>query len=170
MKINPMLYKQNLYNHQLNLQKTNSVNIDDCFEYNQQIEFFTGENMMFCSNCKKRLPASYQTTLYTSPEILVIFVNNENGIDNITLKFMEKLNLMNYVESKKNGYIYTLISLVTDIGESGKNRHLIAYCKSPIDNTWYKYNDDIVSKVINFKQDVIDHVNPNILFYQKKKE
>ena len=30
-----------------------------------------------------------------------------------------------------------------------------------------KYNDDIVTSVINFKEEIIDYAMPDILFYQK---
>ena len=169
MNENPILYQQNLFNYQLNLQQINSVNLSDCFEYNQKLEYFTGDNSMFCSNCKTQLPASSRTTLYTSPEILVIFLSKEKAIEfNIKLEFIENLNLINYIELKNTGYMYALFGVVTHIGGNGSSGHFIAYCKSPIDNNWYRYNDDLVSRVINFKQEVIDSM-PYILFYQKYK-
>ena len=170
MNMNPMLYQQNLYNFQLNLQKNNSVNLDDCFEFNQKNDLFTGENAMYCNFCQKTLPSYYQTTLYTSPEILILVLNRGKGIEfKVKLEFIENLNLMNYVQLKDTGYMYTLIGVVTHMGESGASGHFIAYCKSPRDYNWYKYNDDLVSKVINFKQEIIDYAMPYILFYQKIK-
>ena len=53
------------------------------------------------------------------------------------------------------------------MGESGLNGHFIAYCRSPIDNQLKKYNDDIVSKVINVKNEIIEKNFPYILFYEK---
>ena len=55
------------------------------------------------------------------------------------------------------------------MGESGATGHFIAYCKSPIDKQWYRYNDDLVSQVYNFKQEIIDYAMPYILFFQKIK-
>lgn len=43
----------------------------------------------------------------------------------------------------------------------------ITCCKSPIDQKWYKYNNGIVTSVINFKEEIIDYAMPDILFYQK---
>ena len=162
MNINPMLFQ--------NLQNINSVNLDDCFKYNQKNEYFSGENSMYCNICKKQLSASYQTTLYTSPEILILVLNREKGIQfKVKLEFFDILNLKDYIQLKETGFMYSLIGVVTHMGESGDGGHFIACCKSPIDNNWYKYNDDIVSKVINIKHEIIDYAMPYILFYQKNK-
>ena len=122
---------------------------------------------MYCINCKTQLPGSYRTTLYTSPEILILVLNRGKGIQfKVKLEFIENLNLMNYVELKNTGCMYALFGVVTHIGGNGSSGHFIAYCKSPLNKIWYRYNDDCVSRVINFKQEVIDSI-PYILFYQK---
>ena len=46
--------------------------------------------------------------------------------------------------------------------------HFIAFCRDPNNNTWYKFNDAIVSPVENFKSEVIDYAMPYLLFYQKE--
>ena len=48
---NPILYQQKLNDLQMKIQNFN-VNIYDCFEYNEKIDYFTGENSMYCNNCK----------------------------------------------------------------------------------------------------------------------
>jgi len=167
MNLNPILYQQCLSNFKLSINNINSVNIYDCFEYNQKTDFFTGENAMFCNFCKEQLPSSYQTFLYTTPEILIIVLNRGKGIEfKIKLEFVEDLNLMNFVYNKQNIF-YELIGVVTHLGESGASGHFISYCKSPIDRDWYCYNDDIVSKVKDFKKEIIDFAMPYILFFQK---
>ena len=160
---NPIMYQQFL-----SFQNINSVNCDDCFEYYQKIEFFTGENSMFCNNCKQQLPASCQSFLFTSPQILIIILNRGNGIEfNVKMEFTETLNLYNYVERKDTGYVYKLIGVVIHMGDNGINGNFIACCKSPINNKWYKYNDDLVSEIVNFKQEIIDCSIASILFYEK---
>ena len=150
------------------MQNNNSVNCDDCVEYNQKVECFSGENAMYCNTCKNQLPSSYQTFLYTTPEILIIVLNRGKGIEfNVKLEFTETLNLYNYVEKKETGYMYKLIGVVTHMGESGASGHFIACCKSPINGRWYKYNDDLVSEVMNVKQEIIDFDMPYILFLKK---
>ena len=123
---------------------------------------------MYCNRCKAQFPASYMTQLYTGPEILIIVLNRGVGIQyKVKLEFTESLDLTYYIEEKNTGCLYNLIGVVTHMGESGASGHFIAYCKSPIDKKWYRYNDDLVSLVYNFKQEIIDYAMPYILFFQK---
>ena len=164
LMINPLY----LMNFQYNIGNINSVNIYDCFEYNQKLEFFTGENSMYCNKCNNKLPASYNTNLFTIPEILIIVLNRGKGIEfKVKLEFSEELNLINYVYFQQTGFMFKLIGVVTHLGESDASGNFIAYSKSPIDDKWYKYNDDLVTKVINFKEEIIDYAMPYILFFQK---
>ena len=164
MLINPILYQQNLLNFQLNLQNINSVNMLDCFEYEQNKECFIFNNSQYCNNCNNIFPFHNKNILYTIPEILIIALKREIG-SNIKLEFIEELNLMNFIEMKDTGFQLKLIGVISYIG----NENYISYCKSPIDLQWYKYEDDSVSKVINFNEQIINYGVPYILFYQKIK-
>ena len=101
---------------------------------------------MYCNNCKRQMNSTYQTFLYYAPEILILVLNRGTGIQfKISLEFYEQLDIRNYFEaSNTTGGVYDLIGVVTHMGESGASGHFIAACKSPIDNRWYKYNDDLV--------------------------
>ena len=166
--INPIFFQQMYSNFLMNIQNQNSVNIYNCFEYNQKLEYFSGENAMFCNKCQGQYPASYLTRLYTAPEILIIVLNRGVGIQyKIKLEFSQTLDLTNYVEGYNKRCKYNLIGVVTHMGESGASGHFIAYCKSPIDGLWYRYNDDLVSQVFNFQQEIIDYAMPYILFFQR---
>ena len=135
------------------------------------MEYFTGENAMFCNRCQAQYPASYLTRLYTGPEILILALNRGVGIQyKVKLEFSQTLDLTHYIEGSRKGCKYNLIGVVTHMGESGASGHFIAYCKSPINGNWYRYNDDLVSQVFNFKQEIIDYAMPYILFFQKLKE
>ena len=161
---NPQLFKYNinLKNVTLNI---DSVDINDCFEYNKKMK----QLHIYCNRCKGIFPALYCTQLYTIPEILIIVLNREKeNYLNVKLDFYEDLNLQNFVEVKEVKFKYNLIGVVSFIGESIDGK-FIAFCKSPIDNQWYKYNDDIVSKVVNFNDEIIKNSLPYILFYQKCK-
>ena len=165
---NNMMNMMMQQNFNYNIQNINSVNIYDCFEYNQKLEFFTGENAMYCNKCKIQLPASYNTKLHTIPEVLIIVLNRGKGIEfNVKLEFEEQLNLLNFTDHKEFGFRYHLIGVVTHLGESGASGHFIAYCKNPIDQEWYRHNDDLVTKVNNFQKEIIDYAMPYILFFQK---
>ena len=163
-----MFYQLNFINYKNNIQKINIVDMKDCFSYDQNIQLFTGENAMFCSSCQKTCPSLYCTKIYSGPTILVIVLNRGKGVEfNVKLNFTEDLDLMDFIECKQLGYKYKLIGVVTHMGESGAGGHFIAFCKNPIDNNWYKYNDEFVSKVNNFQKEIIDYARPYILFYRK---
>ena len=173
MNINNNMNLQQEFNINLNkikLLSQNTVDIYDCFEYSQNPEEFIGQNAMYCDNCKNQFPATFTTTLYNAPEVLIIVLNRGQGNQFKTkLKFDFQLNLKNYLDDKNSVFIYELIGLVTHMGESGGSGHFIATCKSPIDKNWYQYNDDLVFPVTNFNQQMLDYATPYILFFKKFK-
>ena len=150
------------------IQNINSVTMTDCFDFNQKIETMCGENSMYCNICKKQEVAYYQSYIVTAPEIIIIILNRGKGIEfNVKLEFEELLCIKKYTKSQDSFYNFKLIGVVTHLGESGASGHFIAYCKSPIDDIWYNYNDDLCFPVTNFKEQVINYAMPYILFYQK---
>ena len=153
-----------------NNNNNNKVTIYDCFEQYQEPEAFTGENRNYCNICKQLFNSIYITKIYSGPNVLVLILNRgKNNIYNVKLDFYETIDITNYVTVKKQKLIYELQGVITHYGESGPNAHFLAFCKSPVDKKWYRYNDAVVSPIKNLKNDVIDFGNPYILFYQKKK-
>ena len=137
MNMNQNIYNENPFLFQQNLQKMqniNSVALEDCFNYNEKIETFKGENAMYCNICNDQLTSFYQTKLFTGPEILIIVLNRGKGIEfKVKLEFDLFIDITNYIELKENkGWKYELIGVLTHLGESGASGHFIAYCKSPI--------------------------------------
>ena len=86
------------------------------------------------------------------------------------MEFYTKLNLSNFIQLRPNNETinYDLIGVVTHMGESGSSGHFIATCKSPIDSLWYQYNDDLVFRVDDFNNQILNYAMPYILFYQKR--
>ncbi len=92
-------------------------------------------------------PKTFQLNKYIN------FENNENYKNNL-----EKIE-------------YELISVISHLGESSMSGHFIAYCKSPVNQNWYLYNDSIVTKCNNDFDNLNDkNLNsiPYVLFYQIK--
>jgi len=153
-----------------NNNNNNKVTIYDCFEQYQEPETFMGENRNYCNICKQLFNSIYITKIYSSPNVLVLILNRgKNNMYNVKLDFYETIDITNYVTVKEQKLIYELQGVITHYGESGPNAHFLAFCKSPVDKKWYRYNDAVVSPIKNLKNDVIDFGNPYILFYQKKK-
>ena len=161
----------NIFNNNFNLNNNiNEVNIHDCFEFERRINYMAGENAMYCNYCKQTSACNIRTHLVSGPKNLIIILNRGKGIQfNVKLNFSENLNLYNYIEYKETGTQYELFGVITHIGESGMSGHFIAYCKDLWDNnTWYKYNDAMVSQVENFQKEVVDFAMPYLLFYKQK--
>ena len=159
----------NNYNYNMNF-NNNDVNIYDCFLYDQRINYMLGENAMYCYFCKRQTNTQICTFISFGPEIIIIILNRGQGIQyNVKLNFDEQLNLYNFIEHKETGFNYQIIGVITHVGESGISGHFNAYCKDPISNDWYKFNDSIVIQVndAKFKTEVIDSAMPYALFYQK---
>lgn len=156
--------KYKIMQYQQNFQE---VNLIDCFNYNQKVDFMQGENQMWCKNCQQNSPSQYMTFLCSAPIDLILILNRGKGnIYNVKLNFDEIIDIGNYVRMKTNqSLIYHLYAVVTHIGPSDMGGHFVAFCKSPIDNKWYKYNDAIVELVERF-QDIVNFSVPYILFYE----
>ena len=147
----------------------NKVSLYECFLYNQNSEYFTGQNQNFCNICKQTFDSIYTSKIYVSPNVLVLILNRGKGnIYNVKLDFTEKIDITPFVSQREMIQItYDLYGVITHIGQSGPNAHFMAACKSPVDKKWYRYNDAIVSPITNIQKDVIDFGTPYILFYQK---
>ena len=78
-------------------------------------------------------------------------------------EFDEYLDISDFIYYKQGNVKYKLIGVVTHFGPSGESGHFIAFCKSFVDNNWYKYNDAIVT-LSSFKEAQSTGV-PYILFY-----
>jgi len=148
----------------------NVVNIYECFEYWEKEEIFSGENAMWCNDCKGLFPSKNKTIIYSGPNILILILNRGVGIQfKIKLEYYESINLDKYIAKKdKLSMIYDLYGVVTHLGESGDGGHFVASCKSPCDNKWYRYNDALVNEIKDIQKDIINFGNSYILFYQKR--
>ena len=142
----------------------NSVTIFDCFDYSSQIQTLQGVDAIPCDNCRISNNISlHQTVIYSPPEILILILDRSQQ-SKIKLEFMEDLNLSNYIEEENFRNIsFKLISVVTE----EENKNFIAYCKNLNEQQWYKYDDNTINKVNNFKSQIVDSGLVHILFYQK---
>jgi ubiquitin carboxyl-terminal hydrolase 2/21 len=146
----------------------NEVDIYDCFDYHERQELMQGDNAMWCKYCKQNAPAYYTTRIYSPSQYLVLILNRGKGnIFNVKLNFSEIIDITKYIHINQNGhYSYHLYALVTHIGPSSMSGHFIAFCKSPIDGMWYKYNDSQVNLIGDFYKDIHEFGCPYILFYE----
>ena len=102
--------------------------------------------------------------LIVGPKVLVINLNRGKGLQfDIKLDFDEYIDINEFIYFKNSPCKYQLIGVVTHFGPSGMSGHFIAFCKSFVDNKWYKYNDSLVSP--SSFPDAKNTGVPYILFY-----
>jgi ubiquitin C-terminal hydrolase len=152
-----------------NNNRINTVTLEDCFIYNQKMDYFTGDNKNYCNICKQTCDSNNITRIYSAPSTLILILNRgKNNCYNVKLNFSEKIDITDYVSIKSSRIIYNLYGVITHYGESGPSAHFLAFCKSPINKIWYRYNDAMVTPVNNVQKDVLEFENPYILFYKQQ--
>ena len=175
------LEKVRLYLTNVKKDGFDKVTLEDCFLNYISEEIMSGDNQMYCNYCHRNSNYSMINKIYTHPEVLVIILNRGKGLEfDVEFEYPENFILNNYINFENNDNYqnyeiieYELISVITHLGESSMSGHFIAYCKSPIDNKWYKYNDAIVSEsgsdFMNSNNDELKTI-PYVLFYKIKKQ
>ena len=81
--------------------------------------------------------------------------------------------MKNFVKDNQNNEkliydLYAMICLNIKFEEKKQIIHHVAFCKSPVDGKWYKYDDNIVESVVNLEDEMSKIGMPVALFYQKK--
>ena len=142
----------------------NIVTITECLEYYERPEYMTGQNQIFCNKCKQMANSVNSTSLIVGPKVLIINFNRGKGLQyDVKIDFDENIDINPFIYYKNAPCNYKLIGVVTHFGPSSMSGHFIAFCKSFVDNNWYKYNDSLVS-LSNFQEAKSTGV-PYILFY-----
>ena len=163
-----ILSNQMLYTKYMNsrVNPNDAVDLIDCFYYHQKDELLD----CYCDRCQSsNAKVISRTRLFVAPSYLIIILNRGKGRQfNIKINFPEEFDT-NGIFINPSG-IFQLYAVVKHFGESGSSGHFTAYCRSPIDNCWYFYNDDIVSPVGPQDMYQIRDIGLTyMLFYQKKK-
>ena len=149
-----------------NFKQKNEIDLLDCFDFAKKENMMTDENGMYCNYCKQISKNSMCNILYTSPEILIIILNQEK---NIKINFNLNLNLMKYIEKNSTSCSYELIGVVSKNNNNEDKGDFIAYCKGYLNNQWIKFCDALSEQVKDVKSEVIDSSVPYLLFYKKIK-
>ena len=140
------------------------VDILECFEYYEKDDYMMQENQIYCNNCRRMANSKNKSKIIIGPNALVINLNRGKGLQfDIKLSFGEYLNIRNFIYYQQSPYYYELIGIVTHFGPSSMGGHFIAFCKSFVDQKWYKYNDAIVTP--SSFQEARSTGVPYILFY-----
>ena len=165
-------YKLKKYGHDNKI-----LNINDAFESLEQEDFFDGDNMIYCNNCKQLSNAYHKQVIYRTPKILIVVLNRGKGNLDYQgeFEFESELDLSNIIHDKNWVTKYYLFGVISHIGESGSSGHFIAFCRNKPKTLFYCYNDAGVFQLKNNNDNAYGKNQPNninekrtpyILFYR----
>ena len=141
------------------------VNLSECFEYYGKVDLMNGDNQMYCNICNKLYDALYSTSIYSTPNNLIINLNRGKGaVYECKVNFPDQLNLYNFVKCNHDYAVFELYAVISHLGPSSMSGHFVAYCKNRMDNKWYLYNDGLVNLCTRTNQ--YQDGMPYILFYR----
>jgi len=161
---NQVLFK-NWFNSYYDKKENIPINLIDCIHYysNKLNEF-----EITCPYCNHFCKQTSINRIYSSPNIFIFILNRgKNNIFSVKMNYPPIIDLSEYIELNTCPNTYELIGVVTHLGVSGPGGHFIAFCKSPIDEKWYKYNDEKVTEAEKFN--IYNEGVAYILFYRYKK-
>jgi ubiquitin C-terminal hydrolase len=164
---------ENAINSINNSNQNNRITIDDCFHTIYDNNTFIREKNYFCYNCNQLTRCKYYMKLLKLPNTLIIILNrNINKMNHIELDFYNEIKILQkeYENNNTPKISYELYGVVTCINQTElTEQHFVAFCKSSINNKWYKYDDNEVSDSINdIQKDILKYKIPFVLFYKKK--
>ena len=141
--------------------KGNFIRINDCFDYNQNIEIIES---FYCYYCSQNTRVFHYKKILYAPKSLIIYLNreSENGF-HINVIFEEYLNIRKYIVTNNGNFMYELVGVISQEGSCKKGNHFIAYCKNSDNCGWYKYNNENVYRTTF--HEMRENCLPYALFY-----
>ena len=161
---------------QLPIPDDGEVNLETCISNFTVEEELNGKNQYKCEECKKYVDAVRKTSIWETPEVLIIQLKRFKNISTYltkvrsTIKYpLTDLSLQKYYsEYFPRNHTYDLFGVIQHTG-SLHGGHYIAHTKNFINNKWYEFND---SSVLYIPEDKIEQElisrDSYILFYKKK--
>lgn len=153
-----------------NTGKKNEISINDCLDtYSTEKEVTS-----YCQDCQQYQKMLVQSKINSINKNIIFLLDRGDGINNellnIKFKIEENIDLTKYIldeQSKKKFELAGIISIVPN----NNNNKFVCDCKSPIDNKWYKFDDDNVEVSFEDTEKVIEENNekkliPYILYYK----
>ncbi|EPR79964.1 Ubiquitin carboxyl-terminal hydrolase [Spraguea lophii 42_110] len=150
---NDFKLEENIY-----VESNNGISIEDCSDIYFKREYLSGDNAVFCKNCKELCSHMKKMDIFYYPKFLIITLKR------FTYEYsMEKLNdLVDFQEwFTMENINYKLRSVCNHIELGFGSGHYTTYSKREGD--WYCFNDSVVSKLKEMKKE-----NAYILFYERE--
>lgn len=161
---------------QLPIPDDGNIDLETCIKNFTIEEELNGKNQYKCEECKKYVDATRKTSIWETPDVLIIQLKRFKNTYTQTTKVksnvkypLTDLSLKDYYsEYYPRNHNYDLYGVIQHIG-SLHGGHYIAHTKNFINNKWYEFNDN---NIIHIKDEDIEKElisqNSYILFYKKK--
>ena len=156
-----------------NIKETNNINIYDCLNFYESPKI-AEPNGKTCEKCGNKEEFLITSKIKKCQNNLLILLNkNFNQEEDIKFELSEILEMKNFLkenetQEKLTYFLYAIICLNIAFDENKNKIHHVAFCKSPVDSLWYKYDDNIVEPINSSLENEVEKIGmPVALFYQK---
>ena len=137
-------------------------NFVDYEKYDENITYF-------CEKCQKNVLAFKKIDFYDTPKVLILYLKKKINAElyKVPIKFPinEQLDLSKYYKGEKTENCYELISIINFVGNNYTG-HYNVYCKHPLENKWYLFNDSACFIIDDISKD-IKYEDVYTVIYQK---
>ena len=124
----------------------NNITLNECLTYHQKPTF----EILWCDFCSKGAWKEIISNIFSTSYILIFSLNKgdleNNDLLNKTFYIEEKIDLSNFIENKNSPMQYELFGIASVTMENNNNIY-VSFCKSPVDNNWYLYNDENIQSI-----------------------
>ncbi|XP_067436422.1 ubiquitin carboxyl-terminal hydrolase 47-like [Thunnus thynnus] len=123
-----------------------NYSVERGFEGTFQSKSFSGDNMVYCKECKKKTEATKGCEMVKFPQILTLLLKrfdfDYNTMSHVKSDCCVHVSRTLQIKNKK----YELYGVVNHMG-SLRGGHYTATIRPNGEETWYEFNDDYVNKV-----------------------
>jgi ubiquitin C-terminal hydrolase len=149
--------------------KKKPLTIYDCLQYKS----LSKQQNMKCNNCGESYYVYSASNLFLTPEMIIFTLDrgiSGQNINIIPFSIDERIDLTNFIENRGGKTKYQLNGTVFLIAKENKFSY-VSFCKSPVDQQWYRYEDENIfptniNDVINMKVNMNNIKIPFILVYK----
>jgi ubiquitin C-terminal hydrolase len=192
------IYYQNFFSFDLNLEdvinnmppkdiksSSGGISVMNCIQNQLKNKVIK----MYCKKCKQKCDFQIRKFISFAPEVFILL----NGVKdpgklleqmrqkeiefNLSDDNVYTLDFSQIIKDANSNKIYSLQAVVCskritsgDAEKVGKIKY-VAFCKSPIDSKWYRYEDNIISPITEVQLPIfIIELFPEIFFYKQEKK
>lgn len=131
-------------------EKKDKYTLDELMANYTSSEEIIGNNQSYCEYCHEKTDSSKKITIYQQPNTLLILFKkyqHYNGSlikSNIKIEYDHFFDMKPYLSEYTEGITkYELYAVIRHSGGLGGG-HYYSYCKNPINNLWYRFDDQSV--------------------------